>query len=100
MWKDLQITNRLLYQLSYVGLPSILNGRPESVKLEMRRCRNATAFMLRTELCAAPRGMDRCGAASLLRPRARQLGSRIPAATGRVAGPTRCTRRSQSRTGY
>jgi hypothetical protein len=32
MWEDLQITNRLLYQLSYVGLSSILNGRLESVK--------------------------------------------------------------------
>jgi hypothetical protein len=36
------VTNRLLYQLSYVGLSSILNGRPESVKQQAhRRCNQA-----------------------------------------------------------
>lgn len=30
---DLSITNRMLYQLSYVGLPSIVNAVGMSVKL-------------------------------------------------------------------
>ncbi len=51
------ITNRLLYQLSYVGLSSILNGRPESVKRQQAPPSMIDEQTLHASVKTGPRGL-------------------------------------------
>ena len=52
MWEDLQITNRLLYQLSYVGLALILNTRLRFLQTMPSPDRNAPLALKRFILLA------------------------------------------------
>jgi hypothetical protein len=51
------ITNRLLYQLSYVGLSPILNGRPESVKQQQAPPSLIDEQTLHASFKTGPRGL-------------------------------------------